>query len=63
MRLELFFEKEEHGNELQNQANDLSDVIFYGWRRSMSEQQKQAFVAKCITIKYQGFLLMCTNTT
>jgi len=40
-------------------------VMFNGWRRlfvrNMSEEQKQAFIAKCTTFKHGGFLLVCTN--
>ena len=61
----LFFEKDGHGNKLLDQKNPMSDIMFNGWRRlfvrNMSEEQKQAFIAKCITFKYQGFLLVCTN--
>ena len=61
----LFFEKDGHGNKLLDQKNPMSDFMFNGWRRlfvrNMDEEQKQAFIAKCTTFKYQGFLLVCTN--
>ena len=61
----LFFEKEGHGTAISEHANELSDMMFNGWRRLMvktvGDDELRKFKAKFTWFKFGGFICICTN--
>ena len=61
----LFFEKEGHGTAISEHANELSDMMFNGWRRLMvktvGDNELRKFKAKFTWFKFGGFICICTN--